>query len=318
MTLNHKYFNLYLNKNYLFERNPSIAVAVSGGPDSMALLFLLKKWIDLNKGFLIALIVDHQIRKDSNEEASKVKKYLSLFKIDSKILKVSKKNILKKNMKEARDNRFNKLIDYCYKNKILHLFIGQHYDDNIETFLLRKLAGSNYEGLQGMQSKLSNKRLQIIRPLLNFNKKDLVNFNKSHNINFVIDPSNTNLKYSRVAIREFLINYSEFKTNIEEDFKVIIKDYAYYKKMIFNIMNNLTLTLKKELIIVETSKFLQEDIEIQSKITEILFKYLRPNKALRSKKIYIMLKSLKNNSNYTTNFSGICIKKDNFMINFTL
>ena len=54
-----------LNKKNLFESNPSIAVAVSGGPDSIALVFLLKNWIRKNKGELIAIIVDHQIRKKS-------------------------------------------------------------------------------------------------------------------------------------------------------------------------------------------------------------------------------------------------------------
>ncbi|SVB97016.1 uncharacterized protein METZ01_LOCUS249870, partial [marine metagenome] len=56
--------NLYksLNKKNLFETNPVIAVAVSGGPDSIALVFLLENWIRKNKGKLIALIIDHQIR----------------------------------------------------------------------------------------------------------------------------------------------------------------------------------------------------------------------------------------------------------------
>ena len=85
-----KNFNTFLNKKILFETNPKIAVAVSGGPDSIALVFLLKKWIKKKNGRLIALIVDHQIRNNSFDEASYVKKYLDLNNINNMILKVPK------------------------------------------------------------------------------------------------------------------------------------------------------------------------------------------------------------------------------------
>ena len=69
------------------------------------------------------------------------------------------------NMSEARKNRFEKLTNYCQKNHILHLFLAHHYDDNLETFLLRKIAGSNIEGLRSIQNKTIINKLQIIRPL---------------------------------------------------------------------------------------------------------------------------------------------------------
>ena len=69
MLILEKKFNSILNQRFLFEDNPKIAVAVSGGPDSIALFFLLQKWILKKKGKLIALIVDHRIRKGSFEES---------------------------------------------------------------------------------------------------------------------------------------------------------------------------------------------------------------------------------------------------------
>ena len=80
--------NLYksLNKNFFYETNPVIAVAVSGGSDSIALVFLLKNWIRKNKGKLVALIIDHQIREKSFKEACFVKKYLNNRNIQSLIL----------------------------------------------------------------------------------------------------------------------------------------------------------------------------------------------------------------------------------------
>ena len=71
MKITQSYFNLILKNYYLFENQPKIAVAVSGGPDSMALLFLLNKWITKNKGLIVALVVDHKIRKGSGKEAKR-------------------------------------------------------------------------------------------------------------------------------------------------------------------------------------------------------------------------------------------------------
>ena len=68
-------------------------------------------------------------------------------------------------MNQARKNRFSILTNFCKKNDILHLFLGHHYDDNIETFILRKIAGSNIQGLISMKEKTLFEGIQIIRPL---------------------------------------------------------------------------------------------------------------------------------------------------------
>ena len=82
-----------LNKRFIHENNPVIAVAVSGGPDSIALIFLLKKWIAKKRGVLTALIINHRIRKDSFQESRKVKKYLEKNNINTAILDVDKKKV---------------------------------------------------------------------------------------------------------------------------------------------------------------------------------------------------------------------------------
>ena len=229
MKITQNYFNQILKNKFLFENNPKVAVAVSGGPDSMALVFLLKRWIKKNNGMLIALIVDHQIRTQSSLEAIKVKKYLSYHNIKSKLFKVNKKDIVKKTMSEARQNRFTKLINFCKTKNIFHLFVAHHYDDNLETYLIRKIAGSNFEGLHAMQLKTNINGLQLIRPLLKFNKIDILNYNKNHNISFVKDPSNFNIKYSRIAVRDFLIRKKHYKKQIEEDFRMIQFYFPFYK-----------------------------------------------------------------------------------------
>ncbi len=319
MKISIKSFNTHIEKNFLFEKNPKIAVAVSGGPDSMCLLFLLSHWIKKKRGKLIALIVDHKIRTDSLTEAKIVKNYLTKNKINSEILTIRKKRISKKNMKEARDNRFEILNNYCKKNRILHLFLGHHYDDNIETFLIRQLSGSNFEGLSAMKFKFFKEKIQILRPLLNYTKKEILRFNKNNEIYFINDPSNKNLKYSRVVVRNFLSKNYHHKINIVNDFKCIVDNSSSYKQMIFQALNKLIVRFNNKEIMLDTKKFALYDIEIQSKIIDIIYKYFKSNRGfLRYKKIVILLENLFLKECFKSNLGGMIIKKDKFFINFAL
>ena len=311
--------NLYklLNQKNLFENKPIIAVAVSGGPDSIALVFLLTKWIKKNKGKLIALIIDHKIRKNSLEEAISVKKYLDNNNIQSLILKISKKDILKGNMNQARKNRFLKIINYCKKNEIFHLFIGHHNDDNIETFMLRKIAGSNFEGLNCMQEKTIFNGVQIIRPLLRFSKKQILDYIKKMNLVYVNDPSNSDEKYSRIAIREFIKKNPQYKKNIIQEFNLIRENYYGYKKMIFQIYNLISFEIQKNMIIFDSVNFLDLDRELQVKSIEITYKFFNPQKPfLRYQKVINVLDRLRKTINSSMNLSGMKVKKNNDLIYF--
>ena len=311
--------NLYrsLNQKNLFETNPVIAVAVSGGSDSIALVFLLKNWIKKNKGKLIALIIDHQMRENSFKEASFVKKYLGNNNIQSLILQVPKKNVLKGKMIQARENRFLKIINYCKKNRILHIFIGHHYDDNVETFMLRKIAGSNFEGLNCIQEKTIYNDVQIIRPLLKFTKKQILDYNKKMNLVYVNDPSNDDEKYSRVVVRNFIKKNPQYKKNIIQEFKLIRENYYDYKKMIFQIYNLINIEIHKNMIIFDSIKFLNLDQELQAKFTEITYKFFYPQKPfLRYQKVIKTLDKLCETVNLSISLSNMKVKRNNNLIYF--
>ena len=151
MSLNYRIFKSLLENSKYFENKPHIGVGVSGGPDSMALAYLLNKWIKYKKGKLTAIVFDHGIRNNSKIESLQVKKMLTDLDIYSLVIRPNKNKPIKKNMNNARDNRFEGLIRICKKNNILHLFLGHHFDDNIETYLIRKINGSNFEGLGSME-----------------------------------------------------------------------------------------------------------------------------------------------------------------------
>ena len=317
MKLTQKYFNKYLATNYIFESLPRVSVGLSGGPDSMCLLFLLINWVKKNNGILYVLIIDHQLRKNSYLEASFVKKYLNMHKVNSNIIKVNKNNINKKNMNEARKNRFEKMINFCKKNNIFHLFLAHHNDDNIETFLLRKVAGSNLEGLRCMQNKVNIKSLQILRPLLENTKKEIICYNELNDIKFVIDPSNNNEKYSRVVIRNFIKEKNYFKKQIIKDFNNIKINYPFYKKMIFNKLNYMIKNISNKSILVDNKNFFKQEQEIQTKILEIIYKFLFPYRSqLRYKKSLHSLKILNSKDNISVNLAGMLIEKEDFLTKF--
>ena len=319
MKLTNKEFIKIIEKKYTFEKNPSVAVAVSGGPDSMSLLFLVNAFIKYKKGNLMALIVDHRIRKKSKEEAEYIASYLDKNNISSQILTVNKDNVSKKSMNEARNNRYNLLTDFCIKNNILHLFIAHHKDDNLETFLSRKIAGSDFYGLKSMSELSFYNRVNIIRPLLNFSKEMLLGYNKKNKIEYINDPSNFNLDYTRPIIRNFL-KKSDQKTikEINKDFERILFYSPYFSQMIFEILlkNIVKIDSKKIIVDLDNMKNLNE-INSENIIRRIYQFLFNGSNAPRSKKIRILINEIKKLNFKYFNIRGMIVKKNDDFLTFS-
>ena len=317
MKLNKKKFFALLNKNLIIENNPTIAAAVSGGPDSMGLVFLLNDWCKLINGNLIALIVNHNLRKNSLEEATSTQNILKKKKIKSKIFSVHNSQINKKNMNEARINRYKLLTNYCRVNNILHLFLAHHKDDNLETFLTRKVSGSDFEGLNSMQLFSLNNKINIVRPFLNYTKKEILEYNFHYKIPFVIDPSNTNLNYTRPSIRDFL--GKTLKKNIKEienEFNIIKNYSSNYKTMIYEILIKNTTEISNSYIKINYKNYIKLNKILSQKIVKCIFQYFNKKDIfLRSKKIDIFINEVKKMKFKQFNLGGMIIKKrDNSLV----
>ncbi len=319
MKLTNKEFIKNIEKKYTFEKNPSVAVAVSGGPDSMSLLFLTNAFIKYKKGKLTALIVDHHIRKNSKDEAKLISTYLDKNNINSQILTANKDKVRKKSMNEARNNRYNLLTDYCIKNNILHLFIAHHKDDNLETFLSRKIAGSDFYGLKSMSELSFYNRVNIIRPLLNFSKEILLGYNKKNKIEYINDPSNFNLDYTRPKIRNFL-KKSDQKTikEINKDFENILFYSPYFIQMILEILlKNIVHVDSKQIVIsLHNIKNLNE-ITSENIIRRIYQFLFYQSNAPRSKKTRILISKLKELNFNIFNLKGMIVKKNDDFLTFS-
>ncbi len=319
MNFTNKEFIKNIEKKYTFEKNPSVAVAVSGGPDSMSLLFLVNAFIKYKKGKLIALIVDHHIRKNSKEEAKFISTYLGKNNINSQILTVNKDKVSKKSMNEARYNRYNLLTNYCNKNNTLHLFIAHHKDDNLETFLNRKIAGSDFYGLKSMSELSFYNRVIIIRPLLNFSKEMLLDYNKKNKIEYINDPSNFNLDFTRPTIRNFL-KKSNKKTikEINKDFENILFYSPYFIQMIFEILiqNIVHVDRKKIVVSLQNIKNLNE-ITSENIIRRIYQFLFYQSKAPRSKKTKILISEMKKLNFNIFNVKGMVVEKNDDFLTFS-
>ena len=176
-------------------------VAVSGGPDSLALVALTRAYTFYKKTKFYYVLVDHSLRKNSDKEAQNVKRLLKKNSIILKIF-INKKKIIKNIQSEARIVRYNILIKYCKKNNIKILLTAHNLEDQVETFLMRLSRGSGLKGLSAMKPlSYIDSKVDLYRPLLDINKKYLIKISKSIFGTYFKDPSNKNANYLRTKIR---------------------------------------------------------------------------------------------------------------------
>ena len=179
-------------------------VGVSGGPDSLALAFFSKIYSLENRLNVKFLIVDHKLRAESTKEAKQVKKTLKKFFINCEILTWKGKKPKNNIQSLARKKRYSLLISKCKKFRIKNILLAHHQDDLFENFFIRILRGSGLKGLTSFDEKTKFNDVNILRPLIN-QKKDDVLFVSKFVFNFFInDPSNNDMKFQRIRVRKLI------------------------------------------------------------------------------------------------------------------
>ena len=172
----------------------------------MALAYLAKCYSIKNKITAKFFLVDHKLRAESTKEAAYVKKILQKVGIKCKVLSWRGKKPSRNIQSLAREARYSLLAKECKKNNIKHLLLGHHSNDLFENFLIRVVRGSGLNGLVSFNKsvKYKDEDLNILRPLLNLEKNDLINISKIVFKFFIKDPSNINEIYKRTRIRTLL------------------------------------------------------------------------------------------------------------------
>ena len=175
-----------------------VGVAVSGGSDSVALLLALCKIIPAKN--LKAVTVDHGLRTEAASEAEWVSQLCSTMGVDHNTLKANNLALGPNLQARARDVRYSLLANWGQNCDVICL--GHSQTDVAETFLMRLSRGSGVDGLASMASGWDHQNLSWARPFLGLSREELRQYLKANNQAWCDDPSNDDLKYKRVQIRQ--------------------------------------------------------------------------------------------------------------------
>ena len=184
-----------------FESSPFLAIAVSGGSDSLALAILADRWARERGGEICALTVDHRLRPESGDEIRRLGAWLSARAIRHEVLVWTGEKPRTGIQEAARFARYRLLGGWCRDNACLHLLTGHHRDDQIETHLIRRRAHSGLDGLAGMSAIRELTDCRLLRPLLGVPRDRLSAFLEAERQPFITDPSNLDPAFERARLR---------------------------------------------------------------------------------------------------------------------
>lgn len=180
---------------YMAER---IAVAVSGGVDSVALLH----WLIEIGADVVVLHVNHGLRPMAGAEAEYVQSLAMQLKAPCHILHWHGDKPASGIEAAARAARYRLMTDFCHENGIKYLCVAHQADDQIETFLMNLARGSGARGLAGMRPVMVRDGVTILRPLLNVMRSELQQYCDDRAIKYFHDEMNDDVRFTRVRMRQ--------------------------------------------------------------------------------------------------------------------
>jgi len=312
-----KIFKIYNEFSSSLKIKEDLAVAVSGGPDSLALAYLAKCYSLKYNIKVRYYLVNHKLRKESSQEAETVKKILKKIDIQCRILNWNGKKPSKNIQATARDKRYSLLANECKKNNIKYLLLGHHRNDLFENFLIRIVRGSGLNGLISFNknTKYRDQDLNIIRPLLDIEKKDLLYISNEVFNFFIKDPSNINEEYKRTRIRNLLnslekegldIKKLELTINNLKDSDRSIKFYVDR-----NLKKNVVSLKRKKIYILSYNFFDQSHEIIFRSLTNLIQKLGKKYYPVRGKSINELIKKISKKSFTKVTLGGCYVERVN-------
>lgn len=178
------------------------ALAISGGSDSIALLYLATNWAKREKVQLVVMHVDHNLRASSTQDAKFVQEIAHYLGHEFHLLRWQRSDDITSAIQEkAREVRYDMMTMKCLELGVQLLMTAHHFDDMIENYLMRKSRGSGVLGLSYSHSYFVND-VHIVRPLLAFKKESLQNYLRQNQYSWVEDETNISDKYERNRVRK--------------------------------------------------------------------------------------------------------------------
>src|SRR6266849_2225918 len=185
---------------------PAIVLAVSGGPDSIALMWLAARWRRaLARGpRLLAVTVDHGLRAEAAAEARDVKRLARILDLPHRTLRWTGAKPRTGLPAAAREARYRLLAQAALAHGATHVLTAHTRDDQAETLLMRMLRGSGIAGLAAMARESEREGVRLARPFLSVSKSQLIATLKKAKIDFADDPTNRDLNFTRPRIRTLM------------------------------------------------------------------------------------------------------------------
>jgi tRNA(Ile)-lysidine synthase len=290
----------------LFSQGAKIVIGVSGGPDSVCLLDAL---CELKEKYALHLVIAHVnygLRgKDSDLDEKLVKKIAEKYSLPIEVLKVKKSEIIRSGKSEdkLRTVRYDFFKKVSKKYKADAIAVGHNLNDQAETVLMRILRGTGLKGLGAIKFRNNN----IIRPLLNIPRKEIIAYLRNNKTPYRIDKSNLSTDFTRNKIRNKLLPKLEkdFNPNIQEllckfsesaaaDYDFISRFAREWltanKSLQISALSKLHPSICREVIRQSLEKHVPNLREIESAHIEEIIKILKSNK---SKRQQIAFKGLK-------------------------
>ena len=280
-------FKDFIEKNNLLNNCKSLLIAVSGGPDSLAMLNLFYKLSDDFEIKIAAAHLDHMFREESSAEADFVEKFardkgIEFFRKSENLPElIKKKNISAE--AAARKVRFNFFSEIMNKYNYDSLALAHHRDDQAETVLLNLFRGSGLKGLSGIQPEVKVDKLKIIHPMLCFSKEEILAYCQKVNLKPRFDSSNEENIYSRNVIRNKIFPIVENKINenarevIARSSNIIAAEDQFIGQLALKKYKEILIEENSVKIIIDFNKFKDIDQVLQRRIYRIIYNKINNN-----------------------------------------
>ena len=255
------------------DKNTSLVVACSGGPDSMCLLDLVTKLKDeLNLNIIVAH-VNHKLRSESEEEAKMVENYSTENNLIFELLEITdyiNGNFSEEDARKRRYKFFNEVIEKYHATALL---TAHHGDDLIETILMRLTRGSNLSGYIGIKEISQNENYKTLRPLLSVTKDEIINYLKENNVPYRLDKTNKELKHTRNRYRHVVLPFLKKENpKVHEKYLKFSKELIEYDNFVNTYINDNKFIVDNSIVINKVSG--QTDF-IKRKCLELLIKEIQ-------------------------------------------
>lgn len=262
-----------IQKYKLIESGDKIVIAVSGGPDSMCLLDVLRKLKEKLKIEIVVAHVNHSIREEADSETLYIKEYCNKHDIEIYIKKENVKELAKNDKigleeegRKVRYKFFDEVLEKANANKIA---IAHNMNDKAETVLMNIIRGSGSLGLKGIEPKRDEK---YIRPLIEIQRIEIEEYCRINKLEPKHDKSNDDNTYTRNRVRNVLIPFlkENFNPNIINGINklsiIMTEEQNYLEKIVNNIYNGVKIEEKPKSIVLDLKKFNKEDIYIRKRL----------------------------------------------------